>query len=287
MFEDSDSDMLDASGCVPTPPASVQPHLSGEEEGYTKVIKRDPPGNLPSDQLHQMFPTPPSHEHPSQHSPGDGGDDPRTPGSAHVKQEPSSPRAEYGAYSSGQCGENIQPNYSVHPDLDSYFDHTVMLATSKFAPLPPSSLPSHCLPPLLVPDHWRYKPSPSHPPSPQPSNTQPSNPHVSLTSLKPGLSPISPSPSLDLNPRSNKSGNPGSCDPGLPRSVGPTTPRSGHHPLTPQHPGEVGPNPSTTPPANALTINLVLSDSLLNLYRDINFNSCTMCVCTNDGNIKV
>ena len=31
---------------------------------------------------------------------------------------------------------------------------------------------------------------------------------------------------------------------------------------------------------------MVLSDSLLNLYRDINFNSCTMCVCTNDGNIK-
>ena len=30
----------------------------------------------------------------------------------------------------------------------------------------------------------------------------------------------------------------------------------------------------------------MLSDSLLNLYRDINFNSCTMCVCTNDGNIK-
>ena len=42
----------------------------------------------------------------------------------------------------------------------------------------------------------------------------------------------------------------------------------------------------TAPPANALTINLVLSDSLLNLYRDINFNLCTMCVCTNDGNIK-
>ena len=79
--------------------------------------------------------------------------------------------------------------------------------------------------------------------------------------------------------------NPGSCDP---RSVGPTTPRSGlHNPLTPQQrEGEAPPPPTTAPPANALTINLVLSDSLLNLFRDINFNSCTMCVCTNDGNIK-
>ena len=42
-----------------------------------------------------------------------------------------------------------------------------------------------------------------------------------------------------------------------------------------------------TPSANSLTVNLVLSDSLLNLYRDINYNSCTMCVCcTNDGNIR-
>ena len=31
---------------------------------------------------------------------------------------------------------------------------------------------------------------------------------------------------------------------------------------------------------------MVLSDSLLILYRDINFNWCTVCVCTNDGNIK-
>ena len=83
MFEDSDNDM----GCVPTPPASVQPHVTADEDTFnTKVVKRDPPGNLPSDQLHQMFPTPPSHEHPGLHSPGDGGEEPRTPGSAHVKQ---------------------------------------------------------------------------------------------------------------------------------------------------------------------------------------------------------
>merc|ERR550519_3185828 len=157
-----------------------------------------------------------------------------------------------------------------------------MLATSKFAPLPPTSLPSSLLPTLPPPEQWRYKPAVSLPSSPQPPS-QNSQPPTSVPSLKPGLSPISPSPSIDLNPRSNKSGNPGSCEPGFPRSVGPTTPRSAL-PLTPLA-SELNNSSSTStnataPPANALTINLVLSDSLLNLYRDINFNSCTMCVCT-------
>ena len=152
MFEDSDTDM----GCVPTPPASVQPHISPDEESYgTKLVKsRDPPGNLPSDQLHQvspliipiptpsslipllppsppspssphtpplqMFPTPPSHEHPSLHSPGEG-DEPRTPGSSHIKQEPVSPPGHYGG-----PGGHYEPSHSsIQPDVDAYFDHTV------------------------------------------------------------------------------------------------------------------------------------------------------------------
>ena len=176
MFEDSDSEMHDASGCVPTPPASVPPHISPEEEqGFTKVVKRDPPGNLPSDQLHQMFPTPPSHEHPSLHSPGDGGEEPRTPGS-NIKQEPASPRPDYPVYSSYE--PQHRADQPLQSEGDTYFDHTVMLATSKFAPLPLSSLPSHHLPTLPLPDIWRYKPSPTLPPSPQPSNTQPSNPQA-------------------------------------------------------------------------------------------------------------
>ena len=219
-------------------------------------------------------------------SPGEGLEDPRTPNSGHIKQEPVSPRRDDWREVGGLVDSLPYSSSVQHPDIDSYFDHTVMLATSKFAPLPLSSLPSHHLPSLPLPETWRYKPSPSLPPSPQPSSTQPSAPPPGPpSSLKAGQSPISPSPSIDLNPRSNKSQNPGSCDP---RSVGPTTPRSSHHPLTPQHMGEAPPQtPTVSPPANALTINLVLSDSLLNLYRDINFNSCTMCVCTNDGNIKV
>jgi mediator of RNA polymerase II transcription subunit 13 len=38
--------------------------------------------------------------------------------------------------------------------------------------------------------------------------------------------------------------------------------------------------------ADSLLLCLVLSDTLLNLYRDHNFDSCTMCVCSNECNIK-
>lgn len=44
--------------------------------------------------------------------------------------------------------------------------------------------------------------------------------------------------------------------------------------------------PPDSPEANSLVLNLVLSDTLLNLQRDHNFNSCTICVCSNEGNIR-
>ncbi|RNA26525.1 mediator of RNA polymerase II transcription subunit 13, partial [Brachionus plicatilis] len=37
---------------------------------------------------------------------------------------------------------------------------------------------------------------------------------------------------------------------------------------------------------NSVCLNVSLSDTLLNLFRDINFDSCTLCVCTNNNNIK-
>jgi mediator of RNA polymerase II transcription subunit 13 len=43
---------------------------------------------------------------------------------------------------------------------------------------------------------------------------------------------------------------------------------------------------SKTPEANSLLLNLVLSDTLLNIFRDHNFDSCTLCVCSNEGNVQ-
>ncbi len=42
-----------------------------------------------------------------------------------------------------------------------------------------------------------------------------------------------------------------------------------------------------SPEANALLLNLVLCDTLINVFRDHNFDSCTLCVCgNNDGNVR-
>ncbi|RUS84802.1 hypothetical protein EGW08_007417 [Elysia chlorotica] len=41
---------------------------------------------------------------------------------------------------------------------------------------------------------------------------------------------------------------------------------------------------SQLPEANSLLLNVLLSDSILNLYRDHNFDSCTICVCNADIN---
>lgn len=44
------------------------------------------------------------------------------------------------------------------------------------------------------------------------------------------------------------------------------------------------------PEANSIVVNVVLTDSLLNVFRDHNFDSCTLCVCNAGpkvvGNIK-
>jgi hypothetical protein len=56
---------------VPTPPGSNKPACMAEDgdmhftklKTSTTLMRADPTGNLPHDQLAKMFPTPPSHEH--------------------------------------------------------------------------------------------------------------------------------------------------------------------------------------------------------------------------------
>ena len=43
---------------------------------------------------------------------------------------------------------------------------------------------------------------------------------------------------------------------------------------------------SLIPEASSLMLNLMLSDTILNVFRDHNFDSCTICVCSNEGNIR-
>ena len=281
MFEDSDNES--GLGCVPTPPNSVKPQTNHEDDftSSTKYSKKDhQPSSLANDQLHQMFPTPPSHEHPNLHSPGMDQDI-----HGDTKTEPLSPRPDqFSCINSSQYQQSsafTPSNNDLSLDSEDFFDHTLMLSSSKFAPLPPSSLPSHNLPALNIPESLKFKTSFKSSSGGVMTSVPGQSPVTSSLSsaLKPGMSPISPA--MSDNPKSNKSTNPPSV--GGPRSVGPNTPRVPHTPL-----GASSSDPHNSPPplANSLTINLVLSDSILNLFRDINFNSCTMCVCTNEGNIK-
>lgn len=61
---------------------------------------------------------------------------------------------------------------------------------------------------------------------------------------------------------------------------GPVVPHGAlNQPIHHQHPHVYGRGVE----AHALVVNLSLADSLMNLFRDHNFDSCTMCVC-NAGN---
>ena len=50
------------------------------------------------------------------------------------------------------------------------------------------------------------------------------------------------------------------------------------------------PGPQRAPESNSLVVNILLGDTALNIFRDHNFDSCSLCVCTAGpkvvGNIK-
>ena len=128
---------------------------------------------------------------------------------------------------------------------------------------------------------------------------------------KPGMSPISPMPDSVGGPRSHHG--PGSnhghdmASPAAPRSnnpssVNPPASSSSSHNTSLGGGGGGGSKtggaasaaddedresaPPRLPEADSLLLTLMLSDTLLNVYRDHNFESCTLCVCSNEGNVR-
>lgn len=73
---------------------------------------------------------------------------------------------------------------------------------------------------------------------------------------------------------------------------GPNGPTAIQHPhiTHPSHSGHPHMYATRGVEAHALVVNLSLSDSVINLFRDHNFDSCTMCVCNASnkviGNIR-
>ncbi|TRY70349.1 hypothetical protein TCAL_02438 [Tigriopus californicus] len=284
LFDDS-SDETDATGHAPTPPDSNKPanhHEETDDKTTLKLLRNtkiDPTGNLPHDQLAKMFPTPPSHEHNHQiTSPAeiildmDGHP-------LHLKHEPMSP-----------------PELMEWSSMD---DHNA-LAVSSFAPL--EKLYSTECPSLQFPLQCLYKPRARHQSlaaaqnQPNSNNQSAHGSNVAAASTpvgtpappRPGMSPISPLPSMEGGPRSHGPASVGTYHPPSVGAPGVASPASVSSNYMNKSINSVEPSlaQGKTPEANALILTLVLSDTLLNQYRDHNFNSCTLCVCNNDGNIR-
>lgn len=245
-----------------SPPGSNKPAaLPGDSDSdMTKLkqssVKMDT-SSLPHDQLAKMFPTPPSLEHPS---PADGT---MEVDHGHVKMEPFSPAPDLTDWWTG--GED--------------FDYTI--SCSKFAPL--KRLYSDTLPDLKTPSEFKYKPQRRQPNSTA-NNNQNQGASQQGRGLKQAQTPLG-------TPNMKPSPGPPSVEAGGPRSIHHTNSPAGQSNnstsgTTSNSKDSLLKDSSRIPEASSLMLNLILSDTIFNVFRDHNFDSCTICVCSNEGNIR-
>lgn len=231
-----------------------------------------PNTGIRAEELSTMFPTPPSLEHNPVASPCGQMEivppDMTDLGVVRIKQEV------YPNLGSPQ-EENIDDwSYVFKPPLICK-----MVGSSKYAPL--THLPSQNLPPVVLPSHCVYKPSwVSH--SEKPANTQLALPvasnglnsrpaSVASNSHNPHTVPYPPSPlHAAFRP------------PPPPYELSsPATSTASSYLNKNLNSVEPAPTPSIVraPEANSLLVNILLADTALNIFRDHNFDSCTLCVC--------
>ncbi|XP_044759811.1 mediator of RNA polymerase II transcription subunit 13 isoform X2 [Coccinella septempunctata] len=318
IFDNSDDTSSDEAMQIQTPPGST---FSGGHEdskrfsgGHSSTSSGGCPtiGILRPEELSKMFPTPPSLEHNPMPSPC-GLIDTQTPdftdltqGVVRIKQE-------------------IYPNMGSPPeehiDWSYVFKPPVMckiVGSSKYAPL--TNLPSQGLPVMQLPPHCVYKPSwlqmaekqaqaqqqqqtqtPAAQTTATPAQQQTSSNHHQ-TNAVPMANPLTPvaTPNPTIVP--GGTGTPHH----QPSGINPFSP-AGFRPPPP--PYEL-PSPATSnassylnknlnsveavqtpsvqraPEASALLLNILLTDTAFNIFRDHNFESCTLCVCNGTGNIR-
>nr|XP_045597033.1 mediator of RNA polymerase II transcription subunit 13-like isoform X1 [Procambarus clarkii] len=307
---DSDSPVDEVTFPDHTPPGSNKP--SGGPEDTAAVINNKSSGggnnkssvNTSLVELTKMFPTPPSHEHNPDH---DTALDDAASQVISIKQERiEEPRIINTLEPSGIPikEEPAQILAVFRPPSVAMF-----VGSTKYAPL--TNLPSQEHKTIItIPEEWVYKPSwqfsvsdKSHGSAPPMVHMGPHHggPPAGGHGQKVGISPISPMPSSIGGPVSD--GGPGSQrgpgSVGGPASAGPPINYELPSPASNQSSYLNKTLPSVEPPtmglnqvpeANSLIVNIALQDSSVNLFRDHNFDSCTMCVCNNSpknvGNIR-
>ncbi|XP_037869439.1 mediator of RNA polymerase II transcription subunit 13 isoform X3 [Bombyx mori] len=137
------------------------------------------------------------------------------------------------------------------------------VGSSKYAAL--STLPSQLLPPVALPPHAVYRPRPRR--DPEPAAAAAAAAAAADTGVKRSASPASESrPAVACGAGGAGRGAARSCRPAAPPALTAL-------PALPASPAL---------PACPLLVNVLLADTVLNVFRDHNFDSCTVCVC-NEG----
>ncbi|UYV61282.1 MED13L [Cordylochernes scorpioides] len=219
-------------------------------------------------ELTRMFPTPPSLEHNTASSPCNPCTDPASAGTGAGGPDD--------LYPCSPAEANKDWSYVYKPQVQAKF-----VGSSRYAPLP--SLHSSTLPPLpaAAGGDYTYKQSWRNDPPPPPSNPPP--PTALPTLHHPAMETSSladrPPPSMMMIPSWTTTITTTTEWGATTCLQGPANKTTLHH-----HPAMVAPPPSNTSPpeTSGLLVNLMLSDSLLNVFKDHNFSSCTLCVCNMD-----
>ncbi|XP_045490873.1 mediator of RNA polymerase II transcription subunit 13 [Colias croceus] len=229
---------------------------SGDETVRLLQVQTPPDSNKSSEvrcvraeELSKMFPTPPSMEAHAQPSPGFCPPDELPVGA--LTRHGSPPR------------DPIEDWSYVFKPATVY----KYVGSSKYAPL--TALPSQLLPPVALPPHAVYRPRWQHDPEPAAA----ARGAAAARRVPPATGGVkrSISTAAERTPAGVTSarGGAGAAGPNTasPRRAAPASPAS----------------PRAPAPACPLLLNVLLADTVLNVFRDHNFDSCTLCVCNAGG----
>ncbi|CAH4037111.1 unnamed protein product [Pieris brassicae] len=231
---------------------------SGDE---TLQVQTPPDSNKSSEvrcvraeELSKMFPTPPSMEAHAQSSPGFCADETITAGT--LTRHGSPPR------------DPIEDWSYVFKPATVY----KYVGSSKYAPL--TTLPSQLLPPVVLPPHAVYRPRWQH----DSNTTEHDASHAHATT------------EAGATTTSNTTTTTGGVKRALSTTSSTGRPRALASPRRAAPPPPSPASPRTPAPACPLLLNVLLADTVLNVFRDHNFDSCTLCVCNASersvGNIR-
>ncbi|KAJ8725939.1 hypothetical protein PYW08_004122 [Mythimna loreyi] len=207
-----------------------------------------------AEELSKMFPTPPSMEAHAQASPGFSLPDDATPSRHH-----------HAAHQGSPPPDNAIEDWSYVFKPPTVFKY---VGSSKYAPL--STLPSQLMPPVTLPSHAVYRPRCHHELDTTKQREEPEADSNRTAGIKRSAPPTPES--RDGRQRRQASPSP------LGSGGGACATRAA--PAAPARACRRAPLAAPAPHAACpLMLNVLLADTVLNVFRDHNFDSCTLCVC--------